>query len=440
MFIGSISGIYAQEVEPLISTEWGQDYPYNLLCPPLRSDTTGTRHVLAGCAPIVLSQTLCHYRKPASSPLIGNRYEYEWMFYHHTDSTTDAERMSVARLVRDCGTAGGTNYSQTAASTKLNSVVTALKQYFGYNKYLHILDRKFFAGKEGKKAWMNTIRRELSAGRPVIMRAERSKTYAHVFLIDGCTDSTLHCNFGWYGSRNGYYDPDTLYGFRYNQRMVVGVSPKTAENNVRKIHLDKPNTLQSKLRDADWLSTYHLQLTGTVGREDFAVLRQLCGGGKTSDRNGGKTGERNGNVCILDLTRTTALSIPARAFQGCENLTYVVLPYSLKEIGRMAFANCQKLNGVRLYDSVDEIGSSAFAGCFNLFDLAFPKSLYVIGANAFNSCTSLLSVTLPARLKTIDSGAFANCTNLASLAMPRKTRMLGSGVIKGCKVKKINRY
>lgn len=437
---GSTLGLQAQEVEPLITTGWGQDYPYNLLCQPLKGDTTGTRHVLAGCAPIVLSQTLCHFRTPASSPLIGNRYEYQWMFDHETDTTTDAERMAVARLVRDCGTAAGTYYTQTSASTKLNGVVIALKQYFGYNRNMHILDRKFFPGLAGKKAWMNTIKRELAAGRPVIMRAERSKTYAHVFLIDGCTDSTLHCNFGWYGKSNGYYDPDTLHGFRTNQRMIIGVTPKTIETAVRRIHLDKPNTLKSKLLATDWYSTYHLQITGVLAKEDFNVLRQLCGGGKTDERGGGKSGERNGNVCILDLTRTTALSIPPRAFQDCENLTTVILPYSLKEISRMAFANCQKLNRVQCYGNIDEIGRNAFAGCFNLYDINLPNSLLTIGANAFNSCTSLLSIVLPSGVKTIDSGAFANCKSLASISMSRQTRILGSGLIAGCKTKKINRY
>ena len=54
----------AQEVEPLITAEWGQDYPYNLLCDPLKNDTTGTKHVLAGCSPIAMSQTMRHFRSP----------------------------------------------------------------------------------------------------------------------------------------------------------------------------------------------------------------------------------------------------------------------------------------------------------------------------------------------------------------------------------------
>lgn len=432
LIIVSTPGIRAQEVEPLIKAQWGQDYPYNLMCAPLKNDTTGTKHVLAGCAPIAMSQTMRHFRSPASSPLLGNHYEYDWMFAQHTDSITDDERLAVAQLVIDCGRAAGTKYTQTSASTKLNSVVTALKQYFGYNKNMHILDRKFFTGLEGRKAWMNTIKRELAAGRPVIMRAERSKTYAHVFIVDGCTDSTLHCNFGWYGKSNAYYDPDTLHGFRTNQRMIIGVSPKTIESNVRKIHLVKPGTLRSKLIENDWRSVYSLQVSGTLGSDDFSVLRQLCGGGTN--------GERNGNVCILDLTRTTALFIPAKAFYACENLTYVTLPYSVKQIGRQAFANCQKLNGVHIYNNVDEIGQSAFSGCFNLFDVALPSSLITIHSNAFNSCTSLLSVKLPRSVKTIDSGAFANCSKLAFLSMSKSTRLLGSGIIKGCRTRKIQRY
>ena len=432
IIISSTIGIHAQKVEPLIMSEWGQDYPYNLYCPAYRGDTTGTRHQLAGCAPIVMSQVIRHFRSPKSSKLIGHQYEYDWMFTHHNDSLTDEERLAVARLVRDCGTAAGTVYTQTSASTKLNSVVTALKQYFGYNKYMHILDRKFFPGPDGKRRWMNTIKRELAAGRPVIMRAERSKTYAHVFLIDGCTDSTLHCNFGWYGKSNGYYDPDTLHGFRTNQRMVVGVAPQSKAMNVRRIHLDRAGTLASRLLVNDWHSTYHLIISGTLAPTDFDILRQLCGGGRK--------GEPNGNVCILDLTRTTALSIPAKAFQGCENLTYVVMPYSAKLIGRMAFANCQKLNGIYIYNNLDEIGGSAFAGCFNLFDITLPPSLLTIGANAFNSCTSLLDVTLPRSVKTVGGGAFANCSKLAHVSMSKSTKLLASGVIMGCKTRKIVRF
>ena len=429
---GSTLGIKAQEVEPLIKAEWGQDYPYNLLCPPLAKDTTGARHVLAGCAPITMSQIIRHFRSPESSSLLANHYEYDWMFSHHNDSLTDDERIAVANLVRDCGKAAGTKYTQTSASTKLNSVITALKQYFGYNKYMHILDRKFFPGLDGRKAWMNTIKGELAAGRPVILRAERSKTYAHVFIIDGCTDSTLHCNFGWYGKSNGYYDPDTLHGFRTNQRIIIGVSPKSIKTNERKIHLVKPGTLKDKVLAIDWRSTYCLQVSGTLGAEDFAILRQLCGGGKN--------GERNGNVCILDLTRTTALSIPPRAFYECENLAHITLPYSAKLIGRQAFANCQKLNGVHIYNNVDEIGQGAFSGCFNLYDVILPKSLLNIQSNAFNSCTSLLSVWVPKSVKTIDSGAFANCSSLASISMSKSTRLLGNGVISGCKTRKIHRY
>ena len=217
--------VFPSEVKPLLHTSWGQEHPYNKLCPWEQVDTI-VRHSPAGCGPLVMAQVMRRYSYPQRSRLIGTAYDWADMPAAATDSTPTGQQDAVAQLIVDCGTAAGTVYTQSASATKINGVVAGLKKYFGYSRYMHITDKADYAGAEGLQEWKRLMFGELKAGRPVVIRAERNSHDAHVFIIDGCRDSAVHVNWGWGGKLNGYYDPDTLGGYRLNQRMVVDVAPE----------------------------------------------------------------------------------------------------------------------------------------------------------------------------------------------------------------------
>ena len=48
---------------------------------------------------------------------------------------------------------------------------------------------------------------------------------------------------------------------------------------------------------------------------------------------------------------------------GCENLTELVIPDSVTEIGSYAYSGCENLTEIVIPDSVTEIGCGAFDGC-----------------------------------------------------------------------------
>lgn len=426
--------VFPDSVGPLLTSAWGQEYPYNRKCPTVVIDST-EKHVYAGCGPLVMSQVMRRYGMPAKSGIIGRRYDWKLMPDRSTDTTGLAAQDAVAWLIRDCGTAAGTNYTSTASSTKLNSVVIGLKRHFGYNTYMHIADRAYYTGKAGDYAWKTLIYNELKAGRPVIIRGEKTKWNAHVFIIDGCRDSTVHVNWGWGGRRNGYYDPDSLYGYTKSQRMVVGVTPKNTRPVTKRINVETPGRLAAQLSESDWQTMRSVKVTGALNKDDIRTLRQLAGS-PLKTANGGKA--RTGCLAIVDMSESAILTLPDSAFYGCDNLTYISLPMTLPEVSNSAFAGCSKLNTVRIHPAVYEIKPRAFSGCFNLIDVSFPRSLRIIGANAFNSCNSLSEVTLPPNVTTIGSGAFANATSLRRLTIP-KTAKTGSNIAKGTKVKQIKR-
>lgn len=425
--------VFPSTVKPLIKTEWAQDYPFNKLCPWETVDST-TRHSYAGCAPLVMAQVMNRYKYPAKSQTLGSTYDWELMYNSVSDAVTTAEEDAVARLIMDCGTSANTVYTQTASSTKLNDLITGLKKDFGYSPYMSIADRDYFHGANGDKAWKTLIYNELKSGRPVIIRGERNTHFAHVFIIDGCRDSTVHINFGWGGKRNGYYDPDSLYGFTTAQRMIVGIIPKNRQLfYIRRFTLSRAGQLAHAIKPQDWLETRHIKVTGPINRDDVAVLRRLAGG---ATANGA-----GGNTATIDLSSAVMLSLPDSAFFGCQNLTYITLPRTLVEISNSCFAACPKLNYVDFqHTAVNEIKARAFKACFCLAEVNFSNTLRTIGANAFNSCNSLYDITLPRSVTTIGNSAFAYAKRLHRLVIPRTAKNIGLNITKDTQVRKITTY
>ncbi len=68
--------------------------------------------------------------------------------------------------------------------------------------------------------------------------------------------------------------------------------------------------------------------------------------------------------------------IPDYAFDGCVNLTTVIILSDWGEIGRYAFRNCSSLNSVTLSASLTSIGEYAFYGCESLQEIQFQGTEY----------------------------------------------------------------
>lgn len=91
-----------------------------------------------------------------------------------------------------------------------------------------------------------------------------------------------------------------------------------------------------------------------------------------------------------------AVEIPDRFFQnyfGSANLTRVVLPNSLRRIGKLAFDGQRKI-------------------CKNI---VFPEGLILIGESAFDCCSQIPSIELPSTIQMIGQTAFNGCSNLSNI-------------------------
>lgn len=133
---------------------------------------------------------------------------------------------------------------------------------------------------------------------------------------------------------------------------------------------------------------------------------------------------------------TTVTHIGDRAF--CRNAFLtgkLVIPPSVKSIGREAFM-CTDFSGdLVIPNSVGSIGYGAFSAC-NGFNgtLTLPKGLKVIESCAFISCTKLKgNLTLPDNLTSIGDSAFYICRMLTgNLVIPKTVKSIGERAFAGC--------
>ena len=237
-----------REVEPMITTKWGQQAPYNGKCPMYQ----GKRSV-TGCTGVALAQVLNYHRgntpnsfvmeyvDPESGADISVDYSqatYNWDLIRDTyeeGTYTPAEAEEVAKLVYEAGVACKCEYSNQTTSGKWPLV--ALDRFFNYNS--KPLMRTYLP----TQYWMQTLYTELEEGRPVLYSGvdhgsvSNHQFAAHIFVVDGCDASGLvHINWGWDGQGDGYYDISIANpadvtsgdGYQWNQMMICGIEPRTS--------------------------------------------------------------------------------------------------------------------------------------------------------------------------------------------------------------------
>ena len=224
------------DVEPLVTSRWAQDTPYNDLCPV--ADSWTKRRAQTGCVATAMAQVMNYHEYPAKGQ--GTGYytmngskrnvriegEYDWANMMDTyssasdkkDETTDA----VATLMYDCGLASGMAYAlQGSGATTMNAAAGMVSNFSYDEAALHCSFRTF----SNNDAWMQTIYDELSQQRPVLYASTDATYGAHAFVIDGyrAQDGYVHVNWGWSGDADGWFDffnlnPRTTYQTAYGMQ------------------------------------------------------------------------------------------------------------------------------------------------------------------------------------------------------------------------------
>ena len=414
------ASMQAQEILPLIQTQWGQGEPYNIFCP--KSSLSGPNNP-AGCGPIAMAQIIRYLQQPEVSPS-GDKYQWDLMTQRPSNQQ---EARAIAKLVADCGVNAFTSYGKNMSGTNTVNVINTLKKCFGFNPYISIIMRDQYPDDEGKRLWRRLIMDELQGGRPVMMIGSLlngDKNLGHIFIIDGVRGSRVHVNFGWDGKGDGYYALDDLGGFNINQSAIIGICKADYVPESKVVKTEHAGQLAELLPQNEWKQIRHLRVSGPLDKSDFKVLQQMA----QMDRFVGK----GGDLHTLDLSDAEVEYLPDSALCATQTLFYVKLPKGLKQIGLYAFSSSAFLNEVEIPSSVWRIRKGAFYNCPNLISIHIPEGVRHILSETFRGCKSLTEVTLPESIDTLGSIVFDDCTRLERLYIPASTHHIGADIVKNC--------
>lgn len=146
--------------------------------------------------------------------------------------------------------------------------------------------------------------------------------------------------------------------------------------------------------------------------------------------------------CNSDYEGGATLTIPAKrneknvvavassGFRGRAEIEGVVLPDTIRSIGKDAFSGCTNLVRISFPDGLEKIGDGAFSGTA-VEAVELPDSVRSIGKNAFTDCTQLTSITLASGLQKIGDSAFSG-TGLETIFLPETVKAVGDNAFGNC--------
>lgn len=119
-----------------------------------------------------------------------------------------------------------------------------------------------------------------------------------------------------------------------------------------------------------------------------------------------------GTSPILDIPEKignfTVTKIAAGFCMNRDDIHAVIMPDTIKTIGKDAFKNCFELESIRLSENLKEI-PVCFCHLTEIKSVKIPDSVTKIRKKAFQDCTKLKEVKLGKELKQIGKDAFCNC-------------------------------
>lgn len=155
--------------------------------------------------------------------------------------------------------------------------------------------------------------------------------------------------------------------------------------------------------------------------------------GQTLTRKDVRGGEGAGNLLLRKGVVGDCVGIIDKdAFSYATYCIDIVLPNSIREIGKWAFQYCERLKCFTIPDGVESIGHKAFEYCTSLEEITVPNSVTLMEDSVFRECYNLKNVTLSNSLDEIDSEMFTNCSSLSSFTIPESVTTIGDWVFSGC--------
>jgi hypothetical protein len=256
----------ATQIAPLLSTEWGQEFPYNNYCP---IDCQG-RVCPTGCTTTAIAQIMKYWQWPQRG--VGSAtckyvcaeddtderlltvdmdsicYQWDEMVDYYglgtsyaADLTSPTQQEAIATLMYHIAVSQQVHFAYDGTGMDNAEIRTqtfpALYAHFNYDDNIQVFAKDY--------CHLDSLERilydELQVGRPIFVVGADMSQGGHAFVCDGYSESLFHFNWGWYGIGNGWFRLSALnpsvynvskFNFNSYLQFFTGIQPANRETQL----------------------------------------------------------------------------------------------------------------------------------------------------------------------------------------------------------------
>ena len=204
-------------IKPLLKEmEWGQDAPYNYLCPIMPNEKSRS---VVGCTATATAQIMGFHQWPKhakgkhSLPYDRSKEidydkdgEYDWdnilPINYRYYRTTPEQDTAVAKLMWHVGVACDMQYSAAGSGASEVEMAYRMIKHFDYDQSM----QEYYLDYSPADTFVNMLYQQLLLKQPVLITGYTTNWEGHAFVCDGIDENgKLHINWGWDGVANGNF-------------------------------------------------------------------------------------------------------------------------------------------------------------------------------------------------------------------------------------------
>jgi len=221
-----------RNVSPLLDAEWAQSGSWN-------NGLEFTNSSLpVGCVAVSMSQIMHYWSYPEQGSGYNSYNEddygqiavdFESAYYDYNNMANTYATSASQLLLYHAGVSVNMDYDFSGSGASVHGVYPsaefALQNYFSYSSDIGAI----FLEDNSITDFRNILKNELNNNRPILYSGYEDTDYngGHAWNVDGYNGNNIHCNWGWGGSSNGYYNLTTMGGFEAYQTALINIIPET---------------------------------------------------------------------------------------------------------------------------------------------------------------------------------------------------------------------
>ena len=220
-----------RNVSPLLDAEFDQSGAWN------NSLAQFGFYGPVGCVAVSMSQIMHYWSYPYQGEGFNyyneNDYgilevDFSTAFYDYDNMASTYATSASQLLLYHTGISVNMDYDNSGSGASVSGVYPsaeyALENFFKFNEDIYVENKENYSTSE----FRNILKNELNLNRPILYSGYTNSDYdgGHAWNIDGYQGNNMHCNWGWGGSNNGYFNLTSMGGFSSYQSALINIIPE----------------------------------------------------------------------------------------------------------------------------------------------------------------------------------------------------------------------